>query len=139
MEISSPGFLTEVREIDLGANQLAQFDSRLAIGSMAQTVNVQAAAPVLNTKSGSLSSIVEKKPSVATSVSSGERVLALDASGKLLLSKKGGKHWKSVHGPWKTAKVTGVSLAADQRFKVMTADGTWLSSDGEHWRSANQQ
>src|SRR5205807_3422039 len=49
MEISSPGFLTEVREVDLGANQLAQFDSRLAIGSMAQTVNLQAAAPVLNT------------------------------------------------------------------------------------------
>jgi hypothetical protein len=137
VEISSPGFLTQVREVDLGTSQLAQMDSKLAVGAVSETVEVQAAAPLMNTESASVQSIAAGKEPLQSSVSSGKGTIALDATGKLLLSKKAGKHWKPVHGPWKTSRVSNLSLTPDQQFKVTTAEGSWLSADGEHWRAAN--
>lgn len=137
LEISSPGFLAQVREVELGTSQLARVDSHLAVGAVAETVEVQAAAPALNTESASMQSTLPSEEPLQTSVSSGTRTLGLDTAGKLFLSKKAGKHWKTVHGPWKKSVVTGISLAPDHSFKVTTAQGSWLSADGEHWHPAN--
>lgn len=137
LEFSSPGFMTQVREIELGTSQLAQVDSQLTVGSSAQNVTVQAAASVATTESVSVQSVLASKEPVQTTVSNGTRTVALDTTGNLFLSKKPGKHWKGVHGPWKKFAVTGLSLTADRSFKVTTAQGSWLSSDGEHWHPAN--
>src|SRR6185437_12769091 len=137
LEISSPGFTAQVREVDLGTNQLARVDSQLAVGAASETVTVQAGAPLLNTESASVESLLPGKELPRSSVSSGTRTLALDNAGKLFLSKKAGRHWKAVRGPWKKSTVTNLSLTPDQLFKVTTADGSWLSVDGEHWHSAN--
>lgn len=136
LEISSLGFMTQVREVDLGANQIAGLDSKLAVGSVSETVAVQA-APALETESESLKSIVPNQNPLQTTVSSGARSLALDTSGKLFLAKKPGSHWKAIHGPWKKSALTSLSLTLDMQFKVTTAESSWLSSDGEHWHTAN--
>jgi hypothetical protein len=137
LEISSPGFTAQIREIDLGTSQLARVDSQLAVGAASETVTVQAGASVLNTESASVQSLLPGQEPLQTSVSSGPRTLALDTTGKLFLSKKAGKRWKTVHGPWKKSAVTSLSLTPDQLFKVTTAAGSWLSGDGEHWQPAN--
>jgi hypothetical protein len=137
LQISSPGFTTQVREIELGTSQLASVDSQLAVGTASETVAVEAAAPLVNTESASVQSALPGKQPLQTSVSSGSRTLALDSSGRLLLSKNATKHWKAIHGPWKKSAVTDLSLTPDQLFKVTTAQGSWLSGDGEHWHPAN--
>lgn len=137
LEISSPGFMPQAREVELGTSQVARVDSQLAVGSVSQTVAVEAAAPALNTESASVQSALQDKAPLQTSVTRGSRTLALDNAGKLFLSKKAGKHWKSVHGPWKKSPVTNLSVTPDQQFKVMTAQGSWLSADGEHWHPAS--
>jgi len=137
LEISSPGFITQVRDVDLGTSQLARLDSKLAVGSAAETVTVQGAATELNTESALMKSALLNQNPPQTTVSSGPRSLSLDTSGKLFLSKKPGKSWKAVHGPWKKLLVTGLSLTPNQQFKVATSQGVWLSSDGEHWHPAD--
>ena len=132
LEISSPGFIAQVREVELGTSQLAHVDSQLAVGATSETVEVQAATPLLNTESVSEQSLLPDKKPPQTTVSSGPRTVALDAVGKLFL-RKTGKHWKVVHGPWKKSAVTDLSLTTDQQFKVTTSEGSWLSGDGEHW------
>ena len=137
LEISSPGFMAQAREVELGTSQLARVDSQLAVGSVSQTVTVEAGATALNTESASVHSTLPDKAPLQTSVTNGSRTLALDNAGKLFFSKRAGKHWKPVHGPWKKSEVTNLSVTPDQQFKVMTAQGSWLSADGEHWRPAN--
>ena len=141
MEISSPGFMSQVRDVEVGTTQFAKADSKLAVGAVSETVEVQAAAPALDTESASVSRSVQttlpSKQPLQTSVTNGTRTVALDTAGKLFLSKKPGKPWKAVHGPWKKSMVTNLALTADQSFKVTSAQGSWLSTDGEHWRSAN--
>jgi hypothetical protein len=137
LQISSPGFTAQTREVDLGTSQLARVDSQLAVGAASETVTVQAGASTLKTESASVQSLLPGQEPLETSVSSGPRTLALDSVGKLFLSKKAGKHWKTIHGPWKKSPVTGLLLTPDQLFKVTSAQGSWLSDDGEHWRPAN--
>ena len=135
LEISSPGFQSQVREVELGISQVARADSRLATGSASETVSVEGAASALNTESASLQSQLPDQATPQTTVNSGSRSLTLDTSGRLFLSKN--KHWKTVHGPWKKSAVTGLALTPDQSFKVTTAGGSWLSADGQHWHPAN--
>ena len=137
LEISSPGFITQVREVDLGTGQLARVDSKLAVGSAAETIAVQAAAPDLKTEAVSAQAELPDKQPLQTSVTSGPRTLALDTLGQLFLSKKAGKHWKAVHGPWKKSALTSLSLTPDNQFRVSTSQDSWLSSDGEHWHPAH--
>ena len=137
LEISSPGFAAEVREVELGTSQLAQINSKLAVGAASETVEVTAAAPTLNTESASVQSFPPSQKVFRISVSSGTRTLALDPVGRLFLSKKAGKRWKTAHGPWKKSAITDLSLTQDQQFKVTTGEGSWLSADGEHWHPAN--
>jgi hypothetical protein len=137
LEISSPGFIVQAREVDLGTSQLARVDSQLSAGAASETVEVQAASPALKTESSSVQSLWPDKKAPQTSVSSGARTLVLDTSGKLFLNKRTGKRWKAVHGPWKKSTVTDLSLTTDQQFRATTAQGSWLSTDGEHWHPAN--
>lgn len=137
LEVSSPGFMTQVREVELGTSQLARIDSQLAVGSAAETVTVEAAVPALNTESASVQTILPGDQPLQTSVSIGTRTVALDTAGKLFLSKKAGKHWKLIHGPWKKSAVTSLSLTPNQQFKLTTSQGSWISGDGEHWQLAN--
>jgi len=137
LEISSPGFVSQVRDVEVGTSQLAQVDTKLALGAVSESVEVQAASPALNTESATLQSALPDKQPFQTSVTNGARTLALESTGKLFLSKKAGKRWKAVHGPWKKSAVTNLVLTADQSFQVTTAQGSWLSADGEHWHPAN--
>jgi len=136
LEISSPGFISQIREVDLDPTQLAQLDSKLAVGSVSETVAVQAGVAAMDTESASVPSTLPGKEPLQTTVTSGKRTLALDTTGKLFLSKKAGKQWKAAHGPWKTSPITSLSLTPDQQFKVTAAEGSWLSPDGEHWHPA---
>ena len=136
LEISSPGFLAQVREVEIGASQLARVDSQLTVGATSETVAVQAAAPALTTESLSEQSVLPDKQPPQSAVSSGGQTLALDAAGKLFLS-KAGKRWKAVHGPWKKSAVIDLSVTPDRSFKVSTSQGSWLSADGEHWHPAD--
>ncbi|HEX5283285.1 MAG TPA: carboxypeptidase regulatory-like domain-containing protein [Bryocella sp.] len=141
MEISAPGFMSQVREVEVGTTQLAEVDSKLAAGAVSETVEVRAATPALDTESASASSsvlsILPAKEPLKTSVTNGTRTLALDTAGKLFLSKKPGKPWKAVRGPWRKSAVTSLALTPDQSFKVTSAQGSWLSADGQHWSSTN--
>jgi hypothetical protein len=137
LEISSPGFMAQVRDVELGTTQLARVDSKLTVSSVSETVAVQSGAAVMNTESAAIGSTLPDKESPQSSVSSGARTLAIDSAGKLFLSKKAGKHWKAVRGPWKKSTVTNLSLTPDQNFKVTTVQGSWLSGDGEHWHPTN--
>ena len=49
--IFSPGFVEQVREVELGTSQVARADSQLATGSVSETVSVEGAASALNTES----------------------------------------------------------------------------------------
>jgi carboxypeptidase family protein len=49
--ISSPGFQSQVREVELGISQVARADSQLATGSVSETVSVEGAASALNPRS----------------------------------------------------------------------------------------
>ena len=129
MQISAPGFAAEVRDVELGADQVAQVDSRLTVGSVSETVAVASGA-AMDVQTATV------PMNLQTSVRRGERMLALDASGKLLLRKKSGGRWKKAGGPWKKAKISELLLTADGDFKVTTDYGAWVSSDGEHWTVA---
>jgi uncharacterized protein YfaS (alpha-2-macroglobulin family) len=54
IQVSSPGFGTAAREVSLAAGDRAVFSIVLDVGSVAQTVEVSAAAAVLNTESAML-------------------------------------------------------------------------------------
>jgi len=129
VQISAPGFAAEVRDVELGADQVAQVDSRLTVGSVSETVAVASGA-AMDVQTATV------PMNLQTSVRRGERMLALDASGKLLLRKKSGGRWKKAGGPWKKAKISELLLTADGDFKVTTDYGAWVSSDGEHWTVA---
>ena len=91
LEISSPGFVSQAREVDLGTSQLARVDSQLAVGAATETVTVQAGAAMLDTESASVQSTLPDKEPLQTSVTSGTRTLALDNSGQAVPQQKGGQ------------------------------------------------
>jgi hypothetical protein len=98
-----------------------------------------------------------RKLPAATSVSIGERTLALDSGGALFLSRDGGKHWEAVKPVWlgratqlellpespsaglQAKSTIGAVAAAPSSSPVsfqMTTDAhvVWVSEDGVHWR-----
>jgi len=134
-----------------------------------ETVQVSAATAEVTTMDATSESVASvrkranqralpSKLPVATSVSIGDRTLALDSGGALFLSRDGGKHWEAVKPVWQgratqlellpespslgvQAKSTigGIAAAAPSRAPVsfqMTTDAhvVWVSEDGVHWR-----
>lgn len=62
LQISAPGFRTErISSIKLELSQKARVDVALQLGTVAETVEVQAVAPVLNTEDASLGEVVGRK------------------------------------------------------------------------------
>ncbi|MBV9442967.1 MAG: carboxypeptidase regulatory-like domain-containing protein, partial [Acidobacteriaceae bacterium] len=62
VNISAPGFQTaQIEKLEVQVNQSVRADVQLQIGSTATTVEVTAAAPLLNTEQGSLGTVVTNK------------------------------------------------------------------------------
>jgi len=131
MEVSSPGFDSTVREVELGTNELAQLNSTLNVGSTSETVEVNAGAVQVNTEQVAVGSTMPMQSTVTV----GGITLGLDSTGKLQRRKNHGK-WKKLRGPWKNAPITTLVLTPDQQAKVTTATGSWTSADGSHWSPA---
>jgi hypothetical protein len=158
LQISAPGFMTETERLELQARDLALLAPALRVGTASQTVEVTAENSALATASvasdAQLAAIVPVLPGKAaatTLVVKNGRILALDASGTLYLSRDAGRRWKKIRAVWtgsivhlgvnsetassdlKTAKEA--SGIATQLFELTASDGAvWVSNDGAHWR-----
>jgi hypothetical protein len=62
VRVGKSGFKTEVRNnIDLQVSQIARLDFTLQVGNVAETVQVEAAAPVLDTETATVGTVVETR------------------------------------------------------------------------------
>jgi hypothetical protein len=156
--ITAPGFRADSERLDLQARDLAQLSPVLEVGAASQTVTVTVANQTLalssNSDNAQLSAIVPvlpgKVPSISSIVSNG-RILALDAAGRLYLSRDAGRHWKKIRAVWSGSvahlgPATEAESSTDMKarsagvpavppiFELTTTDGAiWISSDGAHW------
>jgi hypothetical protein len=107
------GFATSKQPIELKPSEVAMLQPVLDVGAMSETVEVAAAAPLVQTESASVSGqVIAEVPSsgqviagpsglpVAATVSHGNRFLSLDTAGNLFLSHNGGKKWKKINPQW---------------------------------------
>src|SRR5262249_43998163 len=150
-----PGFRQTSRQIDLHLQEVAAVQSQLEIGSVAETVEVTAAASTIQTESSSVRQSRKKKlreeprplPSKLPSdisVTSGKIMLALDSAGTVFVSRNSGKSWKTVKPVW-PSKVRSIDLADSSQTTVATFQLTtdsasiWLSRDGARWYQAPPQ
>ena len=62
LSVSKEGFQTQERTgIELQVEQRARFDLTLNVGNISEKITVEAAAPVVNTETGSIGQVVENK------------------------------------------------------------------------------
>jgi hypothetical protein len=62
LKVSMPGFKTDVRNgIQLQVDQLARIDFSLQVGNVSETLEVQAAAPTLDTENATVGTVIENK------------------------------------------------------------------------------
>jgi hypothetical protein len=165
VRITAPGFATVSQQIELQSRDLALLTSVLPIGAMSEAVTVNAETTQIETESEDNRRALKRKrllpgklPTV-TSVSIGNRTLALDSEGTLFLSKDGEKHWQTIKPSWQgqisqlvllparppssvtqsqnaNLDVGAAGLAVSpKRFQLTTdAHAVWISKDGVHWR-----
>jgi Carboxypeptidase regulatory-like domain/Putative zinc-finger len=157
LQIGAPGFRQSLREVDLRPRELASVKSQLEVGSVAEAVEVTAAAPTLQTESASVSRKPSRKkaqpeeprplPSklpTDSSVTSGKITLAVDSGGVLFVSRNSGKSWKTVKPVW-PGKVRSIAPAnpspgTNATFQLTTDSGAvWLSLDGARWYQASSR
>lgn len=165
LQISATGFMTSSHRLDLQARDLALLSPTLKVGAASQTVQVVSAGselapaappatpPATPMTDAELDEIVPALPgkaAAATTVVKNGRIVALDKSGTLYLSRNAGKHWKKIKPVWsgtivqlvlappaessadKGSAVSGISISL---FELTTSNGAlWVSSDGAHWR-----
>jgi hypothetical protein len=155
LTVTARGFKSNTQPIDLKPSQLATLQPVLSVGTATETVEVTSTAPLLQTESASISSIPVTLPSrlpTATSVAFGNRILSLDSSGNLFLSRNAGKSWKKVKPQW-AGKAVGVTVQPPETLKAensktstaetpgtvfqLTTDAgaVWVSQDGTRWHS----
>jgi hypothetical protein len=130
VQIESSGFSRSASEVELKPNDLAMVASTLSAGSTAETVEVTAAAPVIQSET-----LSGKRP-FATTVASGTRMLAVDAAGALYFSHNQGKQWRAIKPNWygKVAQIVVLSADTKPIFQLTTDSGArWFSPDGTHW------
>ena len=152
VQVTKPGFQTAAKKVDVQKDQMARADSTLAVGSVAESVEVTASAPGLSTESASVAKSktgvaalpmvgrvmarkAEMTPAVAVAtVTRGKTILRTDSAGALFRSDNAGKSWKPVKAAWQ-GKVVELSLAADGKaFRLRTDSGAvWVSKDGSRW------
>ena len=125
LQIAAPGFRQTSRQVDLQPQEVAMVASELSVGSVAETVEVTAASPAIQTAPP------------ATTVARGNVMLMVDSAGSLFLSRNAGKSWKAVKPLWRGKVVRLVALAETNpiaAFQLTTDSGSaWLSRDGSHW------
>lgn len=153
--VVASGFRSNQQSIDLKPSELAMLQPVLNVGGASETVTVTSSAPLLQTESASIASVVAELPSrlpVSSSVSLGKRILSLDRAGSLFVSHNAGKNWKKVNPQW-TGKATSIdiemaepekakrtgeqsSLKSPKSVFQLTTDmgAHWISKDGMHWR-----
>jgi len=144
LRIEMPGFKTSSQVVDLRAAELA-VASRLDVGSVAETVEVTAATPTLQTESSQAAAraprpLPSKLPVKVTAVS-GKITLAVDSAGTLFRSTNAGRKWKKVKPRW-SGKADHIEPRESpiSAFQLTTESGSaWLSRDGEHWFPAPSQ
>ena len=95
---------------------------------------------------------------IASAVSNGTRIVAIDTSGSVFVSKNSGKKWQAVSAPWPgrarevklalppataTVEVSDGAISENKKkskpkslpFELTTDAGTtWTSNDGENWK-----
>lgn len=137
VQIESPGFVRYSSQLELKANEPALLASTLNIGSAAQSVTIAGASPAIDTEAQTIrSETLSGKRPFAIRVTSGTRVLALDAAGALYFSHNQGKHWKAIKPKWqgKVRQLIVVSPDPAPLFQLTTESGAvWSSTDGTHW------
>lgn len=155
LTVTAPGFKSNQQSIDLKPSELAMLQPVLDIGAVSETVTVESSAPLLQTESASVSSMVTELPSrlpVASSASLGKRILSLDRAGSLFFSHNAGKSWKKVNPQWagnavsidienaepnEVTRTNKTSSLNNSRsiFRLTTDAGAqWISTDGTRWR-----
>jgi hypothetical protein len=151
------GFKRYKQPIDLKPSEVAKLETKLDIGAVSESVMVVSEAPMLQTDSASLGQVIAELPSslpAAATVSLGKRMLSLDSSGNLFLSRNAGRKWKKIDPQW-VGKAVSIELAtADTSqapskrqdkasgaagaltvFQLTTGAGAvWTSEDGARWR-----
>jgi hypothetical protein len=146
LQIESPGFQKLSQQVEVKPHEVAVVASTLDVGSLAESVQVTGAVPMIGAASRRSKRLVPQSPPgqlpIAATVSSGTRILSLDSAGALFLSKNSGMTWKAIKPKWQ-GKATQIVLTdetpgqvADKpAFRLTTDSGsTWLSHDGLHWR-----
>jgi hypothetical protein len=151
LQIGAPGFRLASQRVDVKAQEVAAVKTELQIGSVAETVEVTAATPTLQTSSAQMSNSTRKvaarpeprplpsKLPAETTVTSGKVMLAVDSAGALFYSGNYGKGWKAVKPQW-PGKIFDlvtppeVPDTGSAQFQLTTDSGAdWLSRDGRHW------
>jgi hypothetical protein len=143
IQVSSIGFQSLKQRINLEPRDLAQMEAVLPVGSMSQTVEVTAEAPVLQTQSAQVSVIDKKTPegSFVSQMALNDTVLAFDTNGALFRKESGKKNWKKIKPKWHGAVVQLSSVPGKEggstslpSFLIATSSGeSWISPDGRHW------
>ena len=158
LQITAPGFRTASGQIELQAQDRAVVAPVLSVGSVAETVEVTAATPAIQTSTSAVAKAARAATGVidlptfgrnitlqaldkkagATTITRGKLMLTLTSTGTLSFSKDAGKHWKAVKPSWQ-GKVLELSVRVEspsnpEAFQITTDSGSvWLSRDGEHW------
>jgi hypothetical protein len=155
LQITAPGFRRTTQRVEVQPQQIAAVKAQLEVGSVAETVEVTAAASTIQTESaqvGRAKTAVPPEPrplpsrlSARIEVKSGKIILAVDSTGVLFFSGNSGKSWKTIKSPW-TGKVVSVVTppelpeASKAQFQLTTGSGSiWLSRDGRRWYPAPSQ
>lgn len=139
--IEAPGFRVASSEVDVQPRQLASVHSKLEVGSVAETVEVTASVPVLQTQVSSVRSQAPRplpsKLPAADTVANGKLLLALDSAGAVFISRNSGRSWKRVKPVW-PGKVRSIALGEPPAtFQLTTdSDAIWHSRDGARWQPA---
>jgi hypothetical protein len=149
--VTAPGFQQTTKQIDVQPEQTARGDSTLPVGSVSETVSVEASSVSINTRSSrpagekSAVRLLEDRRPADTTVVSGKLMLRMDSTGALFRSENAGKEWKAIKPVWQGSVVGLVAIAespssSGPAFRLTTSGGaTWLSRDGSHWYAAPTQ
>ncbi len=110
---TASGFKTGDESIELKPSEMAMLQPVLDVGSVSETVEVEASAISIQADSAEVSAQVAAETRSArqgiaalsdrpilASVSQGKRVLSLDDGGNLFLSRDEGKKWKKIKPRW---------------------------------------
>lgn len=150
VEITRPGFLTQVQQLEVSAKQMAQLEPHLSVGAATETVEVASVNAAVAT--GEISALPDHMPARVTK-SLGKYMLALDDDGRLFSSSNRGRTWKLVRPVW-SGRITTIDVApgepdarseeadavhktqrAGLSFRATSSAGAVLMSrDGQHWK-----